>query len=66
VDDIKLVLRSLRQWKIGHVKRDANEAAHGLANEASRSFMDNVWIEEIPTCISHIVNLELNALSLSC
>jgi hypothetical protein len=41
------------------------EAAHGLAKEASRSSMDNVWIEEIPIWIFHIVNLELNALSLS-
>jgi hypothetical protein len=40
--DIKLVLRSVHQWKIGHVKRDANEVAHELAKEASRSSMDNV------------------------
>jgi hypothetical protein len=26
--------------------------------------MDNIWIEEIPTCISNIILLELNALSL--
>ena len=65
VEDTKLVLRSLRQWRIGHVKQEANEAVHGLAKEASRGSMDNVWIEETPICISHIVNLERDTLSLS-
>jgi hypothetical protein len=36
VEDIKLVLRSFRQWRVSHVRREANEAAHGLAKEAIR------------------------------
>ena len=46
MEDTKVILRSLRQWKIGHVKREANEAAHGLAKEAIRIAMDNFWIDE--------------------
>lgn len=62
VEDVKIVLRSLRQWKIGHVKLEANEDTHGLAKKASRTVTDNIWIEEIPACISNIVHLELSAL----
>ncbi|XP_059450922.1 uncharacterized protein LOC132181699 [Corylus avellana] len=64
VEDIKTVLRTLRQWKICHAKREANIAAHGLAKEATMFIMDNIWIEEIPICISNIVHLECNDLSL--
>jgi hypothetical protein len=63
VEDTKEVHRSLRNWKIGHVKREANEVAHGLAKEAFWITMDNIWIEETPDYISNIVLLELSALS---
>jgi hypothetical protein len=45
------------------VKRDANQAAHGLAKEATVTSMERNWIEEILNCIYDIVNLELLALS---
>jgi hypothetical protein len=45
------------------VKRDANQAAHGLAKEATVTSMERNWIEEILDCIYDIVNLELLALS---
>jgi ribonuclease HI len=64
VEDTKLVLRSFRHWRISHVRREANGAAHGLANEAIRTVMDKVWMEETPDCISSIVSLELLALAL--
>jgi ribonuclease HI len=62
-EDIKIVLGSLRSWKINHVKRGANQAAHGLAKEAMITSLERHWIEEIPSCIFHIVNLEFLALS---
>lgn len=64
VEDIKLVLRSLRQWTICHVNREVNYPAHGLAKEGSRKFTDSIWIEEISNWISIIVILEQCALSL--
>jgi hypothetical protein len=64
VEDIKLVLQSLRKWKVSHTKRDGNNAVHALAKEASRTVTDNTWIEEVPNCISNIVILEQSALSL--
>ena len=63
VEDTKVVLRSLRQWKIGHIKREANEVAHGLVKEAVWIAMDNIWIEKTTACISNIFFLELSALS---
>ena len=48
VEDTKLVLRSFRHWRISHVRRKANGAAHGLAKEVIRTVMDKVWMEETP------------------
>jgi hypothetical protein len=52
------VLGSLRNWNIGHVKREANFVAHGLAKNAIRISMDIVWLEELLNCIRDIVILE--------
>lgn len=38
IDDIRMVLRSLRSWKIRHVKRETNEAAHKLAKGSTLLF----------------------------
>ena len=64
VEDTKIVLRSFRHWRISHVRREANGAAHGLANEVIRMIMDKVWMEEAPNCISTIVSLEHSAIVL--
>jgi hypothetical protein len=34
-----------------------NSTAHGLAKNVIRIFMDNVWLEEPPSCIYDIVIL---------
>jgi hypothetical protein len=47
----------------------AIQLAHGLAKEATRCISDRIWLENTPTCISHIVNLGLflcRALALAC
>jgi hypothetical protein len=64
VEDTKSMLRSFRQWRISHVRREVNGAIHRLAKEAIWSVMDKVWMKETPKCISHIVSLERNALLL--
>jgi ribonuclease HI len=58
IDDIKLVLGSLRKWSIRHVKREANLAAHSLTKCAIRNLDTQVWPEEAPNCILYIVILE--------
>jgi hypothetical protein len=41
-----VVLRSRRTWRVGHTKRGANGAAHGLAKEAIQCYSDKIWLEE--------------------
>ena len=55
IEDARLVLESLRNWNIRHVKREANFVAHGLAKIAIRILMDNIWLEEPSSCIYDII-----------
>jgi hypothetical protein len=48
---------TLSMW----VRREANNVAHCLANEASTHVIDNVWLEEIPSFILHIVFREFSS-----
>jgi ribonuclease HI len=61
VDDIRAALSSFPQWKIGHVCRISNRAAHGLAKAAVHKVMDCKWEYAIPDCIGGIVLAELQA-----
>jgi hypothetical protein len=45
-----------------HVKREANEAARGLAKQAARDHIHKVWMKMIPTNIFHLVTSEQYAL----
>jgi ribonuclease HI len=60
VDDVKILLNSCRSWMVGHVRRDANWAAHGLVKEGLTQPNVRIWINDVPECISNIVLLELN------
>lgn len=64
VEDIKLVLKSLRKWEVCHTKRDGNNAAPTLAKEVYRTVTDSIWTKEVPNCIYNIVILEQSALYL--
>jgi ribonuclease HI len=62
IDAIRDILGSHRSWIVAHVKRDANKAAHGLAQEGLHQTDERIWINELPECISAIVSSELDAL----
>jgi hypothetical protein len=62
IEDACGILFSRRSWEVLHVKRGANMAAHTLAKDALLKPQEEVWIEECPTCIFSIIDLELNAL----
>jgi hypothetical protein len=64
VEDIKLELQSLQQWQLSFVRRESNQVAHTLTNIATRSFMNNMWLNEIPCCIVEIVRRERASLTL--
>jgi hypothetical protein len=55
VEGITAEIQGLRDVSMVHVGREANNAAHCLANEASSTFIGSVWLEEIPNCILHVV-----------
>jgi hypothetical protein len=38
-----------------HVKKNANEAAHGLTNEAIIDVIDTIWFEDILPIIYDII-----------
>jgi ribonuclease HI len=55
VDDMRLVLQSMTEWKAAHVRREANGAAHILAKLATRNVIDQIWMYSTPDCICDIV-----------
>jgi hypothetical protein len=55
VEGIIAEIQGLRGVSMVHVGREANSVAHFLAKEASSTVIDSVWLEEIPSCILHIV-----------
>jgi hypothetical protein len=62
IDDIVMVLSSFPCWQIGHVRRDSNRAAHGLAETALKNVFNRRWEFSIPDCIGEIVLSELSAI----
>jgi ribonuclease HI len=61
VDDITELLRFFSNWKIVHVRRSSNRAAHVLARAALRNDMDCNWILDVPGCIRDIIVEEQSA-----
>ncbi|KAL2942997.1 Serine hydroxymethyltransferase 2 [Bienertia sinuspersici] len=60
VSDICSLLGLCFNVSISHIRRNANKAAHGLAN-ASFDFGElRVWLEEIPDCIFDIVTKDIH------
>lgn len=44
--------------RIGHVKREGNQVAHGLARFARTVDHDMNWLEEIPAAVIHLVEAD--------
>ncbi|XP_059446658.1 uncharacterized protein LOC132178227 [Corylus avellana] len=58
VEDAKLILTSLMNWKPNYVRRNVNGAAHILAKMATRHIVDCVWRDGILDCICDIIQAE--------
>jgi hypothetical protein len=55
INDAKLLLQQVQNWKVGHVKRVANTAAHRLAKLAFSFSEERLWTEDFPLCVRETV-----------
>jgi ribonuclease HI len=58
LNDIKSLLQSFNTWKVTHVNRGANGAAHSLARLALSGEMECIWFENFPPFVLEIVSVE--------
>ena len=55
MEDTRGLLQFFHEWRVNHVKREVNMAAHRLARQALLHVIDRVWLDEIPNCICDTV-----------
>jgi hypothetical protein len=58
LNDIKLLLQNFNEWKVLHVHRGANGAAHSLARLALSIGVDHTWFDNFPMLVQEIVSAE--------
>ena len=63
VDDVKRVANSFERLLYSHVKRNGNIVAHSLAKNALCIIDFQVWMEEVPSHIVSILDLDANVSS---
>ena len=63
VDDVKRVVISFERLLYSHVKRNDNKVAHSLAKNALRILDLQVWMEDIPSHIISILDLDVTVSS---
>ena len=59
VDNVKRVANSFEQLLYSHVKRNDNRIAHSLAKNALRIPDFQVWMEDVPSHIVSILDLDV-------
>lgn len=60
IEDIKLALRNNLGWKLSFTHREGNGVAHSPAKLGLKSLIENVWLEDFPSSISHDVLSDMN------
>ncbi|XP_042980158.1 uncharacterized protein LOC122310328 [Carya illinoinensis] len=58
VDDIRDVLSNRKGWSLQFAYRERNKVAHNLVKFALILEEEKIWIEEIPDCIIHSLDME--------
>ena len=58
IEDVKLLSKTMKSCEFHHAKREANQVAHTLARNAIKVVLELVWIEEIPRCVSDVIQLD--------
>jgi hypothetical protein len=58
IDDTHGALRCLQKWRVTHVKREGNKAAHRLAKQSLSLHEEYVILKKTPPYILDIVSFE--------
>ncbi|XP_062154522.1 uncharacterized protein LOC133862691 [Alnus glutinosa] len=56
--ETRQMLGSLVSWKVSHVRREGNKAAHSLAKLALSKQCNQVWINSCPSELVYVVNAD--------
>ena len=59
IEDVKLLSKTMKSCEFHHTKREANQVAHTLARNAIKVDSELVWIEEIPQCVSDVIQIDV-------
>jgi hypothetical protein len=54
INDAKILLNSLQEWRVCHVKRMGNKVAHILAKHGLTVDKDHLWSADFPSFILDI------------
>jgi hypothetical protein len=57
--ETRQMLGSLASWKVSHVRREGNKAAHSLAKLALSKQCNQVWINSCPSELVCVVNADI-------
>jgi len=58
--ETRQMLGTLVSWKVSHVRREGNKAAHSLAKLALSKQCNRVWINSCPNELLYAVNADIN------
>ena len=58
IEDVKILSKTMKSCEFHHTKREANQVAHTLAHNAIKVVSELVWIEEIPQCVSGVIQID--------
>ncbi|XP_040988941.1 uncharacterized protein LOC121236557 [Juglans microcarpa x Juglans regia] len=59
IEDSKPFLSEWSNWAVQYTHKNTNTVAHSLAKLALRSNVEQVWIEEVPFCISSCLQKDM-------
>ena len=59
IDDIRILASDLNSFQFCHVKRNCNVVADALAKRAKNSLSLDVWLEEVPDDIVHLLSFDV-------
>lgn len=56
IQDIKTMLKKVKNWSVMHVSRKFNSFAHCLAKDALKLSKETISLEGVASCICHLLS----------